>query len=343
MTFHGEFTIAPGVTVGRDRPPIVIAEGGVNHFGDVSEAMRLADLAKSSGCDVFKLQHYYVNELVHPSNIEWRNRLETKQLRIVDVELIKRHCDDIGIPFLCTGHDLRALEELVQLCDVPSIKIGSGEIFNYPYLKAAASYQRPILLSTGMHSLLDIADSIAFLRGEGVHKLAIFHCVTAYPIDKKKINLNHIRSISNLFEGPVGWSDHTVGNEICLAAVAIGASIVEKHITLQKNVPNAQDWKVSADAYSLPELVASVRNVWRALNSDSPKPLPEEREAHSWAVKSAYYSKDIEAGSALSPDNIVMLRGSVGTLTGRDSLDLFGRRLRRQVQAGEAVSVTDFE
>ncbi|CAM8624783.1 SpsE Sialic acid synthase [Burkholderiales bacterium] len=335
--------ISEGVTIARDGQPIIIAEGGVNHFGDVGEALRLADMARSTDCDVFKLQHYNVDNLIHPSNIYWKKRLKTKQLNIIELCKVKQHCDDIGIPFMCTGHDEQSLQELIDYELIRVIKVGSGELRNFPYLNFARSFRMPIILSTGMYSIRDIIETVSELSRTGFTDLALMHCITAYPIERSRVNLHIINKLKSIINFPVGWSDHTVGNEICIAAVMAGADFIEKHITIQKDVPDAQDWKVSADEQDLSRLVGGVRDVWIAKNSREEKPLTEELDGKSWALKKAFYKSNLKAGHSLSNEDILMMRaGENGSLLGSDVIKLLNKRLIVDVTCYDEIDYSHF-
>ncbi len=301
-----------GRKIGPDEPCYVIAEGGVSHFGLLTKAFELINLAKISGADVYKTQHYRTNKLVGPSSPEWRDRLRAKEMPDEAICAMKEYCTNQGIPFLCTPHDEDVLEFLDVTLDVPAFKIGSGEVENWPFLANVARRNKPIILSTGMYELTQIEEAIKLLADNGCDQLAILHCVTSYPAAPSIINLKVMDQIRQFFDGPVGYSDHTEGTAIPLAAVAIGADIVEKHITLARDVPNAQDWKVSCGADTFPGFVRDVRLIEKALGG-APKTLSSaEIQSIQWARKSLTAKQSIPAGTKITACMLAVQRPGTG-------------------------------
>ncbi len=330
------FDIA-GVRVGEGAPCLVIAEGGVNHFGELDKAFQLIDLAADCGADVFKTQHYRTDRLVGPSAPDWRDRLRPKELPDEAIRRMQERCDQRNIMFLCTPHDDLALDFLDRELDVPAFKIGSGEVDNWPYLAAIARRGKPIILSTGMYEIAQIREAARVIADAGCSALAILHCVTSYPADPSTINLGVMDQIRAFFPGPVGYSDHTAGTAVPLAAVAMGAKIIEKHITIDRDVPNAQDWKVSCDPSNLARFVADIREVEAALGG-APKTLSEaERGSIAWARKSLTATRAIAAGTAI--DAAMLLAQRPGTGIAPSQLGaVLGRRARRDIAAGAVLT-----
>ncbi|MCP5367813.1 MAG: N-acetylneuraminate synthase family protein [Hyphomicrobiales bacterium] len=335
MTFAREFAIA-GRAVGPGHPCLVIAEAGVNHFGDMDKALALVDLAVDAGADVLKIQHFRTDVLVGPSAPDWRERLRSKELSDTQVLRIRDHCDRRGILFMCTGHDEDSLDFLDREAGVPAFKVGSGEVGNWPSLTAMARRGKPIILSTGMYEMADISAALEAIAAGGGREVAVLHCVTSYPTDPADVNLAVMGQIRDLFPGPVGYSDHTTGTAVPLAAVALGADVIEKHITIDRDVPNAQDWKVSCDPSNLAAFVAGIREV-EAARGGAPKALATaERQSLLWARKSLTAARDIAAGECLTADMLVAQRPGDGLPPSRIG-EVVGRTAHRSFARGTKI------
>ena len=326
-----------GRRIGPGEPCYVIAEAGVSHFGEMEKAYQLIDLTVSARADIFKTQHYYTDRLVGPSAPEWRERLRTKELPDGAIRLMQQRCRERGVPFLCTPHDDLALEFLDRELNVPAFKIGSGEVENWPFLARIAKSGKPAILSTGMYEIAQIRDAIKVMQDNGCPALAVLHCVTSYPADASLINLKVMDRIREFFPGPVGYSDHTEGTAVPLAAVALGADIVEKHITIDRDVPNAQDWKVSCDPSNFARFVADVREIEKA-RGGGPKVLSEnERKSMLWARKSLTAAADIPAGTKIDAAMLLAQRPGSGLPASRIA-EVIGRAAVRNISAGTVIA-----
>lgn len=339
--FAASFAIA-GRAVGGGAPCYVIAEAGVSHFGSLEKARALVDLAADAGADAVKFQHYTAERLVGPAAPEWRERLRGREMPDEAMLQIADYCRRRGITFLCTAHDEPALEFLARTADVPAFKIGSGEVENWPFVANVARRGKPVILSTGMYTLDQIRAALKVLRENGCCEAAVLHCVTSYPADPATINLDAIRQIREFFEGPVGYSDHTTGTAVALAAVALGADILEKHITLDFNVPDAQDWKVACGPNDFAGFVADVRAV-AAARGGTPRHLADnERQSLQWARKSLTAARDIAVGETIEADMLLSQRPGNGLPPSRLS-DVLGRRTRRAIAAGTMIALDMIE
>jgi N,N'-diacetyllegionaminate synthase len=336
MSFDAGFSIA-GKPIGAQHPCFVIAEAGVNHFGSLEKALALVDLAVRAKADAVKFQHFKTDSLVGPGAPEWRERLRGKELADSAILRIRDHADRCGITFLCTGHDEESLEFLDKVVDIPALKIGSGEVGNWPWLKVIARRGKPIILSTGMYRIEDVKAALRAIADGGERRLALLHCVTSYPTPPKDANLSAMAQLRELFEGPVGYSDHTVGIAVPLAAVALGARIIEKHITLDRDVPNAQDWKVSCDANSFPLFVAEIREIEAALGGNKKAPTEDELRSIAWARKSLAARLDIPAGTVLTEAHLIAQRPGNGIPPSAVG-SLIGRKTRAVLVAGAQLS-----
>ncbi|MGE5505658.1 MAG: N-acetylneuraminate synthase family protein [Actinomycetota bacterium] len=337
--FHSAFPIARRM-VGPGAPVAVIAEAGVAHFGDPDKAVALVDLAADAGADFFKTQAFVTDALVAPSLPDWRDRLRPKEVDFAFLRRMKDRCEARGIPFLCTPHDETALGWCLDL-DVPAFKIGSGERGNLPFLRRIAALGRPVVASVGLHGEDDVRALIAAVTEGGCRELALLHCVTSYPTPTEQVHLRAMDRLRQIFPGPVGYSDHTVGHLACLAAAARGACLIEKHITLDFDVPNAQDWKVSCGP---DDFAAFVRDV-RAVDTMLGRPEVVRRDcaaaAEGWAVKCLVAARDLPAGTILQADMLAAMRAGTGGLAPSEAGPLAGRRLARPLAAGQKLSPDD--
>jgi len=310
--------------VGRGCPVYVIAEAGVAHFGSEEKALRLVDLAAESGADAVKFQIFDVTALIAPELPAWRKRLGSRQLPYDAFARIKAHCIARGIPFLATAHDEPSLEFLSSL-DVPAYKVGSGEVGNWPFLKRIGSLGKPVIVSTGMYETGQVDEALNTLAKSGQREVALLHCVTRYPTPPDEAALGNLAVLRQRFEGVVGYSDHTRGFHIPLAAAALGAKVIEKHITLDFDVPDAQDWKVSCGPADLGTFIAQLRDVEAGLGEKPTGPSEAERENRIWATKSLVTVRGISAGAAVTSADLTSKRPGTGVPPSRID-DVIGRK-----------------
>ncbi|NQV57942.1 MAG: N-acetylneuraminate synthase family protein [Rhodospirillales bacterium] len=339
--FQSEFRISDR-TIGPGAPCLVIAEAGVNHFGSMDKAFALVDLAVEAGADFVKFQHFQTDKLFGPSAPEWRERLRSKELSNDQIKSIYKYCGERSITFICTGHDEESVEFLDQEIDVPAFKIGSGEVGNLPWLRKIARLGKPIILSTGLYELTDIYAAAEVIADEGCRQLAILHCVTSYPTEPADVNLSVMGQIREFFPGPVGYSDHTAGTAVPLAAVALGADVLEKHITIDRDVPNAQDWKVSCDPTNLSSFISDLRDVEAAVVGGKKILSMAEQESILWARKSLTAKVDIAKGTVLTEDLIVAQRPGDGMTPSRIG-ELLEKCACRDIIAGTKITLEMIE
>ena len=231
--------------VGGTAPCLVIAEAGVAHFGDMGLARALVDMAIEAKADIFKTQFFDVDTMIAKRAPEWRERLRPRNLTLDQFFELRDRCNASGVMFMSTAHDESRIAWLKAL-DVPAVKIGSGERNNPAFLAELAKLGKPVILSTGMYAAQDVRQAVAALEKAGCRELALLHCVTSYPAPADQLNLAAMQALAEIAPVPVGYSDHTEDFLAVMAAVARGARIIEKHITILRDVPNALDWKVSA-------------------------------------------------------------------------------------------------
>lgn len=324
------------VKIGGGAPCAVIAEAGVSHFGDLEKAEQLVALAANAKATFFKTQHFKTDTMIGPESPEWRNRLRSRELPDEAIAHMKACCDERGIPFLCTPHDQIALDFLDHELKVDAFKVGSGEIENWPFIAEIARRGKPMIVSTGMYGIRQIKEMIDVVHENGAPPLAILHCVTAYPANPDSINLKAMATIRSFFDGPVGYSDHTEGSAVPLAAVALGAEIIEKHITIDKNIPNAQDWKVSCDPNDFPSFVKDIRTIESALGDGEKRMSDAEINSISWARKSITARIDLPSGTVIEENMVIGQRPGHGLPMSQLS-EIIGKRLKVDVSAGTVI------
>ena len=301
---------------------LIIAEAGVNHNGDLQMAKQLVDQAKAAGADIVKFQTAKLGSLVskyagmadyqkkNTGHVEsQKEMLQKLLLPYEDFICLSEYCKEVGIEFLSTPFDLESIHFLEDL--VPFWKVPSGEITNYPYLVEIGKTKKPVILSTGMCEIPEIDDSVAVLKENGTTDLTLLHCNTQYPTPYEDVNLNAMETLRKRYHVNVGYSDHTKGIEVPVAAVALGAVVIEKHFTLDRNLPGP-DHKASFEPEELRAMVRAIRNIELALGSPEKKVSPSEKENLSVARKSIVAAKEIKKGELLGEDNLTTKRPGNG-------------------------------
>ncbi len=302
----------------------IIAEAGVNHNGKLDLALRLCDAAKEAGVDAVKFQTWKTEKIVSRSTpmAEYQTRntgrddsqyrmLKELELRQEDFITIREHCQNIGITFLSTPDEEESLEFLVRTLHLPLIKIGSGEVTNIPYLRRIGSYRLPVILSTGMSNLAQVAAAYDTLLQAGAAEVTLLHCTTNYPCPPAEVNLLAMQTMRQAFHCRVGYSDHTLGIDIPVAAVALGAEVIEKHFTLDTAMPGP-DHKASLNPVQLKEMTAAIRNIELALGDGIKRPNKSEQANAAVVLKSIVAARTIAAGETFTPDNITVKRVGEG-------------------------------
>lgn len=299
MSFFSKHFTVYNRKIGANAPVFIIAEAGVAHFGSMEKALALVDLAVSAKADAVKFQVFKTEELISTESEEWIDRLKPKELPFNAFREIRDYCSDKGILFFATAHDEPSLEYLETL-KIPLYKIGSGELGNLPFIKKIALKGKPIILSTGMYSLEDVGKALSVFQEAGNPDLAILHCITSYPTPPADVNLKAIGSIFEQLDVITGYSDHTQGIHFPVSAVALGARVIEKHISLDFNVPNAQDWKVACGPDDLHLMIGQIRDIEQGLGSGVKNPTESEQNSLSWALKSLVAARDISKGEVIT-------------------------------------------
>ena len=301
---------------------MIIAEAGVNHNGKLTLAKQLARTAKECGADVVKFQTFHIDGMVskYAQMAEYQKtntgKVESQKEMLRKLSLSKGeflsladYCNEIGIHFLSTPFDIDSIHFLTHLQDM--WKIPSGEITNYPYLVEIARTGKDVILSTGMSTLEEVDAAMTVLRDTGAGKITILHCTTNYPTPADEVNLKAMITLKDHFGCDTGYSDHTLGIEVPIAAVAMGAVIIEKHLTLDHSM-KGPDHKASLEPDELARMIKAIRNVESALGNGSKTPSKSEMKNISVARKSIIASKAIKAGETLSVDNLATKRPGTG-------------------------------
>lgn len=327
---------------------LIIAEAGVNHNGSVQKAKQLIESAKKCGADIVKFQTANVNSLVSKyaqmANYQKKNiGKEESQKEMLDKLILpfesflelKSHCDAVGIQFLSTPFDIESIQFLNEL--VPFWKIPSGEITNYPYLVEIGKTGKSVILSTGMSEMEEIAAAITLLKENGTKEITLLHCNTQYPTPYADVNLRAMETLKETFHLPTGYSDHTAGIEIPIAAVSMGAEVIEKHFTLDRSLPGP-DHKASLEPDELQAMVKAIRNVEIAMGDGVKTVSRSEKENLNIARKSIIAAANICRGELFTEKNLTTKRPGNGISPMRWN-EVIGNRAKRDFLEDELIEL----
>ena len=305
------------------RRVFIIAEAGVNHNGDITLAKRLVDAAVSAGADAVKFQTFKAEKLVCKNAEKADYQKETTNQAESQLEMLKKlelteemhnqlidYCKEKGILFLSTPFDIDSVDYLIEL-GIEIIKVPSGEITNYPYLRKIAQTGKKVILSTGMSSFEEVREAVEVLKEYGNKDVAVLHCNTEYPTPFEDVNLRAMLTMRDELGVEVGYSDHTTGIEIPIAAVAMGAQIIEKHFTLDKTM-DGPDHKASLESHELKAMISAIRNVESALGNGVKIPSKSERGNIEIVRKSIVAKHEIKKGEVFSEENLTTKRPGTG-------------------------------
>lgn len=327
----------------------VIAEAGDNHNGNYELALKLVDAAKAAGADCVKFQTFLTSEVIstRAEKAEYQKAStgtdENQYEMVKKLELsfdqfrqIKTYCDKADIRFLSTPFDIPSVRFLREM-DMPFWKIPSGEITNLPYLIEIAKTGGDIVMSTGMCTEAEINTSLRVLRSNGAGKITLLHCNTEYPTPYGDVNLRAMESMRKIFHCPVGYSDHSLGIEIPIAAAAMGAVIIEKHFTLDRNM-EGPDHKASLEPEDLKAMVSAIRHVEAAMGDGVKRPSPSEQKNIQIARKSIVARQAIRKGETLTAENLAVKRPATGISPMR-WFEVLGTPASRDFQADELIEL----
>lgn len=329
----------------------VIAEAGVNHNGQLELAKKLVDIAKECGADAVKFQTFKAEECtgIKADKVDYQKKnglLEETQFDMIkklelpfeDFELLKQHCEKRGIDFISTPDGEQSLKCLIDM-NVSRIKVGSTEANNYPFLKKIAQSGRKIILSTGMSTLGEVERAVDTLLENGARDVVLMHCTTSYPADVEDVNLRAMITLREAFKLPVGYSDHTLGYEAAIAAVAMGAVTIEKHITIDREM-EGPDHKASMPPKEYAEYVSRIRNTEKLLGDGRKQPTAKEKAIMQQIRRSILTARDLKAGTILTEEMLCIKRPGTGIAPEFLPL-MIGRELKRDIGKEEPVMWND--
>ncbi len=327
----------------------IIAEAGVNHNGDVNIAKKLCLAAKEAGANAIKFQTWVTEKIitknVKQASYQMKNtRNENSQFAMLKpLELsynefreVKAYCDNIDIQFVSTADEKDSLDFLIEI-GIPFIKVGSGDIGNISYLRYIGTKHMPVILSTGMSSLADVEFSVRALRDGGAADIVLLHCTTNYPCPYDSVNLYAMDTLRNAFGLPVGYSDHTIGIEVSIAAVARGAQVIEKHFTLDRSM-EGPDHLASTEPKEFKKMVEAIRNVEKAFGTGIKEPTIGEREISKVVLKRIVARKPISAGMMIKEDDICVKRNNTGLPASAWDI-VVGTKARKNFAADEGIEI----
>lgn len=327
----------------------IIAEAGVNHNGDVEIAKKLCLAAKDAGADVVKFQTW-ITEKIITQNVEQaeyqkentgRDESQYEMLKALELSYdefreVKAYCDEIGILFASTADEEESLDFLVEL-GIPFIKVGSGDVGNISYLRYIGSKKLPVILSTGMSTLADVEISLQALRDGGATDITLLHCTTNYPCPYDAVNLKAMDTLKHAFCLPVGYSDHTEGLEVPVAAASIGAGVIEKHFTLDRNM-EGPDHKASMEPKAFKEMVQAIRHIETALGNGLKQPTKVEQQISKVVLKRIVAKRDIRAGQVIREEDICVKRNNTGLPANAWDI-ILGTAARRDYKVDEGIEI----
>ena len=335
--------------VGSDEPPLVIVEIGINHEGDIDLAIQMVDAAIDAGAEVIKHQTHIIedemseeakNVIPGNTNVSIYEVMKRCALDENDEKKLMNHVISRKSIFISTPFSREAANRLIRF-NIPAYKIGSGECNNYPLVKHIAKAKKPIIMSTGMNSIETIRPSVDILRNAGI-PFALLHCTNVYPTPPSLVRLGAIHQLREAFpDAVIGLSDHTVNNFACLGAVALGASILERHFTDDMNRPGP-DISCSMDPSSLKELINGSQTIFLERGGEK-NPIEQESQTMAFAFASVIAVKDINPGEILTEDNLWVRRPGGGDYTSIDYDSLLGKKVKKFVKKNERLKKIDIE
>lgn len=338
-----------GREIGPGQPCFIIAEAGVNHNGSLEMARQLVDAAARAGADAVKFQTFKAEKVVSPQAPKAAYQLQTTGASESQLDMVKRlelpfdafrelyvYCQDKGIRFMSTPFDEESVDFLAEL-NVAVFKIPSGEITNLPFLAHVARKGKPMIVSTGMSYLGEVEAAVRTIEETGNHDFVLLHCVSNYPADPADANLRAMQTMATAFSVPVGYSDHTLEAEVAIAAVALGACVIEKHFTLDRSLPGP-DHRTSLEPDELSALVRGIRTVEMALGHGRKEPADSEANTATVARRSLVAARDIQAGTTLTEELIAIKRPGTGLPPAMRPY-LIGRTARITIPAGTLLTL----
>lgn len=332
----------------RGERVFIIAEAGVNHNGDIRLAKQLVDAAYDAGADAVKFQTFNAERLVCMHASKARYQKETTSAGESQLAMLKRlelneaqhrqlnaYCRRKNIVFMSTPFDEACADFLLNILKMSLFKVPSGELTNGPYLAHVAALGKPLIVSTGMADMKEVHRAVSIIKKAGNSQLALLHCLSSYPAPAKEVNLKAMLALAKEFKVPVGFSDHTLGTDIAIAAVAMGARIIEKHLTLDRNM-SGPDHRASLESQEFKAMVASIRRVQVALGDGIKRPANSEKDTAQVARKSLVASSDIPVGAVITSSMITIKRPGTGLVPALKN-QVIGRRAKVAISRDELL------
>ncbi len=330
----------------------IIAEAGVNHNGDIDLAKKLVDAAIDAGADAVKFQSFKAEKLVtvnaqkadyqknNTGNGNQYEMLKKLELSYEQHVILKRYCEDKNILFLSTPFDFESVD-LLEGLNIKIYKISSSDLNNLPFLRYIAKLNKPMIVSTGMATLGEVESAVGAIKACGNNNISLLHCTTNYPTSYEDVNLKAMVTMAEAFKLSVGYSDHTLGIEVPIAAVAMGARIIEKHFTLDKGM-GGPDHRASLEPHELKHMISSIRNVEKSMGDGIKKCSKSEENTKIAARKSIVAKVDIEEGQLITEDLLTFKRPGSGLKPEYIGI-LLGKKAKRKMTADQLIDIIDIE
>lgn len=341
------------IKIGKGNPVFIIAEAGVNHNGDISKAKELIDAAVEAGVDAVKFQTFNTDKLTtkkapkadYQNETTDKNESQYDMLKKLELSkeehiILKKYCEKKNINFMSTPFSFDTVDLLEEI-DVDIYKIGSSDTNNLPLLKYIAQKNKPIILSTGMTTLTEVSEAVDTILNTGNDKLVLLHCVSNYPAEYENVNLKAMDTMKNAFNIESGYSDHTLGVEVPIAAAARGAAVIEKHFTLDKNM-EGPDHKASLNPKELKNMVQSIRNIETSLGNGIKEPTKNEKENKKTIRKSIVVNKNKNKGELINKEDIDIKRPGIG-IAPKFLKIITGMKLTKKVKEDQLLTWEDFK
>ncbi|MEH1739361.1 N-acetylneuraminate synthase [Fusobacterium varium] len=332
----------------------IIAEAGVNHNGNINLAYKMVDEAKKAGVDCIKFQTFKTEKIIYKEakKAEYQEKntenketqyemLKKLELTYDEFKKLKKYCEEKEIMFLSTPDEEESLNFLIDELNMEIVKIGSGEITNYIYLEKIAQKNKPIILSTGMSTLGEVEKSLEIIRKYNNQKITLLHCTTNYPCPVEEVNLKAMLTLKEAFKLDIGYSDHTLGIEIPIAATALGATVIEKHFTLDKNL-DGPDHKASLEPLELAKMVEAIRNIEKALGNGIKQPNASENKIKEVIRRKIIVFKNLKKGDILKEEDLIFKRSNNG-IEAEFYKMIIGKKIKRDLKEETIISWDDLE
>lgn len=340
--------------IGENRPPFIIAEAGVNHNGKLDLALKLVDAAAKAGADAIKFQTFRAEQVVTVSGKMagyQKNNLGVTESQLAMLKKLEfnenwypkvvSRCKKKGIIFFSTPHGSFASVDLLESLGVPVFKFGSGDLTSLPLLEYTARLGKPIILGTGMATMKEVEEAIRAIKKTNNSKIIVLHCTTNYPAQPQEVNLRAMQSMADKLNVLVGYSDHTLGPQVVIMAATLGAVAIEKHFTLDKNLPGP-DQKASMEPAEFKQMAERLRNVSSILGSSVKKPSKSELQYRLLVRKSIVAAKDILKGERFTQENLTVKRPGTG-LEPKHYFKIIGTVAQKEIKADELINKSHYE